>query len=83
MNGSEDNLPKFLKISGWSPIIDHEATGKAAALYRRSKGVSQRKVAKHWGGAHSHLCEMERGEAGWTIDKATRFQKAVDELAGG
>ena len=75
-------IPTLVKIKHWEPVIDHEATGKAAAEYRRSKGVSQRRVAKQWGGAPSHLCEMERGVGGWTIDKAIRFQQAVDNVAG-
>jgi transcriptional regulator with XRE-family HTH domain len=75
-------IPDFVKIKHWEPVIDDEATGRAAAQYRRSKGVSQRRVAKHYGGAPSHLCEMERGIRGWSIDKAIRFRRAVDELAG-
>lgn len=75
-------IPSFVKITGWKPILDAQATGQAAKDYRKARGVSGRRVARVMGIVPSFLCDMENGHASWTVKKACAYHNAVEQLRG-
>jgi transcriptional regulator with XRE-family HTH domain len=75
-------IPPFAKITGWKPMLDAVATGRAAKDYRKSAGVSGRRVARAIGISSSHVCDMESGRRSWTVEQACAYAAAVDQLRG-
>jgi transcriptional regulator with XRE-family HTH domain len=73
---------KFEIVTTNQPIevVDHRATGEAAARAREAQQLSMRAVAASLGCTPSYICDLEAGHRNWTSPVGQKYAEYLKKL---